>query len=78
MLSLRRTSEKKYQEEIMIRKQHSVSCQCGHRVYIDPRIGIRTCGCCGTKLLSKREWFRLKVREAIERLKIKQEMERGI
>lgn len=36
------------------------------------------CKCCGTKHLSKREWFKLKVREAIEKLKIKQEMERGI
>lgn len=67
--------KRNFEEETNVRKNQSLLCNCGHRIYFKLKIDSFVCQCCGKKHLTKKGWFKMKLREAIEMLKIKEELE---
>lgn len=69
---------KKEVKDRMYQKFFTTNCDCGHVIRFKFMEKEKLCHCCGRKHLSKRELFKLRLREAMENLKIKEELERGI
>lgn len=60
-----RDSNKKFHEQLLKRKSYSVLCQCGHRIYINPRKEFAVCCFCGKKHISPKEQFKSKLSELL-------------
>lgn len=74
---MKKMSNEQFMKNKIYQKFFTTTCSCGHVIKFEFMEKEKLCYCCGKKLLSKREWFKLKVREAIERLKIQEELEKG-
>ncbi len=69
--------KRSFEKEMNVLNNQSVLCNCGHRTYFKIKMDSFVCQCCGRKHLTKKGWFKLKLREAIEKIKIKEELEKG-
>lgn len=49
------------------------SCQCGHKMFINPKVGYAICDWCGRRVENEKTKFKKKLKEILEKEKEKNE-----